>query len=396
MPEVVTVATLRQKPAPGSLDPDVKVPRAVRAAADRATAIQKAVSGEAEPPALPDPAAPTPTPEPVPTPAPEPAPTPAPAPAPTPAPTPAPAPTPPTSVAQPVDWERQFHSINGRFEQSQNQIRQMSERMQQMDAENRRLRSAQPQDTPPTPELPAEFLTPQEMEEYGPEFAAILKRVATTVAAPLEAQIASLRGQLGHVAEETGNAMVTRMNSTLDGLVPGWQNLNRDQKFISWSGLQDVFSGAIRRTLMQEAWNEGNAQRVAAFFRAYLAEEAATNPQGSAGRQPVPPTTVTPMSPQSMATPASPFLPAPAPAVPLETFAAPGRAHPVGEVPAGKPMYTSQDITRFYAEVSAGRWRGREQEQAAIDADIIAAGREGRILSDPRHVLPNDPRVMGR
>jgi hypothetical protein len=59
-------------------------------------------------------------------------------------------------------------------------------------------------------------------------------------------------------------------------------------------------------------------------------------------------------------------------------------------MPADKPMYTAQDISRFYTECAAGKWRTREADRAAIDADIIAAQHEGRIIPDQRTVRPMD------
>jgi hypothetical protein len=66
-------------------------------------------------------------------------------------------------------------------------------------------------------------------------------------------------------------------------------------------------------------------------------------------------------------------------------------------VPAEKPIYTTQDITRFYTEVAAGKWRGRDEERARIDADISRAQHEGRIiLQQPRYVPPDPPQGYTR
>jgi hypothetical protein len=115
-----------------------------------------------------------------------------------------------------------------------------------------------------------------------------MRRVAAETAGPLQQEIQNLRGQLGYVQQEAGNSFLDRMHSTLNAAVPDWAALNKNQRFIQWSQLPDIFSGAIRKTLMQEAWNSGDPHRVAAFFQAFLAEEAATNPQGPVGQRPPP------------------------------------------------------------------------------------------------------------
>lgn len=376
---------------PGSVDPNVKIPRAVAAAGKRSQEIQEQLFGTAEPSVAAHietvNASGEPAPAPEPTPAPEPA-QPAPEPAPAPAPAPAPEPAPAPVAAE--NWEQKYKRLHGRHEadgkKNKELMQQLGERMTLLEQENARLRSA-PAATPASLE-PQNLLSEKEIEDFGPELVDIMERVARGVAAPLQAHITQLTSQMGDVQIETGNAVFNRMTSTLDAQVPGWAELNKEPKFMEWAQLPDVFSGAIRKQLMQEAWNSGAAHRVAAFFHAFLAEEAATNPPGSSAQ---------PQRPASRpAIPAQPALivPAsPAPALDLTTLASPGRAHSAGGAPAEKPVYTSAEITRFYTDVAAGRWRGREQMRAAIDADISAAQHEGRIIIDQRTVLPRDPHM---
>jgi hypothetical protein len=231
---------------------------------------------------------------------------------------------------------------------------------------------------------PQSLISEQEMQDYGPEFVDLVRRAATEIAQPLQEEIQQLRGQLGHVQTETSNAFLTRMHATIGGLVPNWQELNRDPNFIAWVSLPDIYSGVMRQELMQSAWNSGDANRVAAFFRAFLNEVAAVDPR--AGQRAPQPST--PTAPAGM--------PAAVPGVALGTrlsldqLATPGRAQSSAQMPADKPVYTAQDITRFYTEVAAGKWRTREADRAAIDADIIAAQREGRIIPDQRTIRPMD------
>jgi hypothetical protein len=266
----------------------------------------------------------------------------------------------------------------------------MGNRMTQLETENTSLRGrVQP---PPDPNNPlVSLITEQEIADYGPDFIDIVRRAVKEATDPLHAEIGGLRGQLGQVQTETTNAFMSRMNSALNAAVPNWEGLNRDPKFIQWSQLPDVFSGAIRRVLMQDAWNSGDPNRLIAFFRAFLAEEAATDPQAAgATRQPVMQTVVTP-TPVPAATvaqvSASPLHPG-QPHLHLSDLAAPGRAHSAAGLPAEKPVYSPQDITRFYTDVAAGRWRGREQQAQAIEADIMVAQREGRILPNTSQPAP--------
>lgn len=372
LPKTAAEIISKQTPMAG-VDPNVKIPQQILDQGRRSEAIQQAIAGTAEPSVATqldkDQAPQGPPSDQSPPDAP---------------------PVGPGGTPDPEDdgsWERRFKSLNGRAEAENRRAREaitsLSQRLEQIEQENRLLKSGPP-GQPNGHAEPGPLVTEQEINDYGPEFVDVMRRVAAETAGPLQQEIQNLRGQLGYVQQETGNAFLNRMNTTLEGMIPRWSDLNRDQRFIQWSQLPDIFSGAIRKTLMQDAWNSGDPHRVAAFFQAFLAEEAATNPQGQGQPRTPPPSRMvvsdTPMDPRSPGAPLD-----------LTTLAAPGRAHSAGGTPAEKPVYTAAEITRFYTDVAAGRWRGREREQTAIDQDIMLAQREGRILSDNRTQLPRDP-----
>jgi hypothetical protein len=169
-----------------------------------------------------------------------------------------------------------------------------------------------------------------------------------------------------------------RMHEFMAERLAQWAAINNHPDFIAWSRLPDVFSGAIRQTLMQDAWNKGDGPRVEAFFRGFIAEQSALDPQWAQ---------LAPAAPvqQPQPRPNGNGSAAPAqPRVTLESLAAPGRARSAPPQPADKPVYTQQQILKFYTDVATGRFGGTEADRAAIDADIIAAQHEGRILVDQR------------
>ena len=255
MAEPVTAEVLRAKPPLGGVDPDIKVPQSVRDAGARSEAIQRALIGDAEPSVLETPPnGETPPGE---------------------QPQPQPQPQPPAEeVLPPEEWERRFKSMKGRYDRLNEQVGTMSELLQRLQNENASLRSTAP---PPDASI-VPLLTEQEVADYGPEFIDVVRRAATEVAAPLHDEIQRLRSQMGTVQQETSNAFLTRMHATIGGLVPDWQDINRNQQFMDWVRLPEVYSGVMRQQLMQEAWNNGDAVRVAAFFRAFLAEASCRRP----------------------------------------------------------------------------------------------------------------------
>jgi hypothetical protein len=371
MVEPVTAEALRHRPVAGAVDESVKIPKAISDAGKRADAIQQAligsetapVTGDGNPDGAPDDGTSS-------------------------APLQAPPSDPPILEGEPAageTWERRFKGLQGRYDRDVRQTRealaQMSDQIVRLQNENASLRPVAAAAATAQPPPPASLISDQERQEYGEEFIDVSRRIAQEVAAPLVNEITSLRSQLGMVQQETGNSFMTRMNEGIGSVVKNWREINQHPRFIEWAKLPDVFSGAIRQQLMQDAWNAGDTRRVAAFFQAFLAEEATVDPQRANGHaRPAARLTVTPVSPTATFQPTAPQMT-------LEDLAAPGRAHSAA-LPAEKPVYSSADIARFYTDVKLGRYRGREQQQVAIDADIMAAGREGRIIVDQRSVLP--------
>lgn len=361
MADTATKTNTRGRVAPSDMrDPDVKVPARVRAEAERAEALLRAQSGE-EPPVNSE----TP-------PAEEPGITLAPMQPtnPTPQATTISDVPPPPAPAQPLQQgktytENDLNAMKARWERAEQASQRLSEEvtnLRNVIATMQTAPVAPPSATPP--ELQAQsLLTPQEIADYGPEFLDVVGKKAREIAgveiASLKQQIDQLSNGFRATTQVTMEQARERMLSVLDEKLPEWRNLNTDEKFLSWLRLPDAFSGAIRHDLLKAAYEQNNAPRVQAFFQGFLAEEAATAPAN------VPPTAVSATQPTR---------------VPLETFAAPGRAKSAAaSAPAEKPIITRAQVTQFYADVAAGKYRGREEEKQANELAIFAATNEGRL-----------------
>lgn len=359
---------MSNEPAPASrIDPNVKIPDSVRLAAERAAAIHDAAYKAAQAPEpAPEPPQPQPDPAPEPPqPQPEPAPQPKPQPQPQPQPEP-PAPEPqrePTRADAPSD--QQWHaylSMRGRYNQAQQTIGAMQEQLQQLGDELIRTQRLLTQPAPqPQPVQPRKLVTDEDVQNYGPDLLNLVQRAAMEAVSPELEAVKQENNELRQTVNQTKRSTV---HQVLDDQVPDWRIINRDQRFLRWLSLPDIYSGELRRNLLSRAFSAADAPRVVRFFKGFLDEEQAT------GHVQVPPG-------QPPAKPAPRHA-----AVQLETLAAPGRAKPTGgEVPlaADKPVYTRKQIAAFYKEVNAGLYVGRKPEKDRIEADIFAAQREGRV-----------------
>lgn len=278
-----------------------------------------------------------------------------------PAPAQNPAPKPPS--AQDPNWEHRFNSMKGRYEQAQQQAQSMAQQIADMQRVIATLQAAPP--APPQQSSELRFVTPKEEEEYGKEFIDVVGKRAREVVTPevteLKAKLAKLEAQMGNVENVAVQTQREKMFTALDQTVPNWREINSNQSFLDWLKLPDAYSGAIRHGLLMNAFNANNANRVAAFFRGYLADEAATRPVD------------TPTQRTSAHQPSK---------VDLATLAAPGRAkQAAANAPVDKPTITRAQITQFYRDVAAGVYSGRDDQRIAREKEIFAASTEGRVVS---------------
>ena len=309
--------------------------------------------------------------EPPPQPEPPPAATPAEAPAPqapttaaqsSPTATAVPAETPPPDDENAQTWKRQALAWQGRHTASQKLIGEQEEIMRQMGKELLQAqRTAAPQRQAPPPLPPQDYITDQDVQNYGSELINLTQRAAAQVVAPqlqrIEEDNARLRDQLAREARRG-------LDQQVELAVPNYREIDRNPRWHDWLLGIDVFSGRVRQQLLNEAIAAAQAPRVISFFRGFLQEEVATGNLEPARHSP----------------PAAPPREA---AIPLSSLAAPGRARPAsgGEtsMPLEKPFYTRARIAELYSQHRKGAFVGREAEWARQEADLYAAQREGRV-----------------
>lgn len=343
---------MRQVPQDG-IDPNVKVPAAVKAAAARSESYYKAseeepakegVDGsEAREPKTAEPAAEAKAPdqgtiEP-------------------------PATTPPVaSQGNEDDWQHRYNSMKGRFDRAQSDLKAQGDRITYLEKMLATIQVQAPTKAPATTEEAPKLITSEMEEEWGKEFLEVVGKKAQEAYQPIvstmERKIKELEQQLSKVGGHIAGDARGRMLNELDSKIPDWRKINENENFISWLQLPDTYSGAIRLQLLKEAFERNDSPRVAAFFQGFLAEEAAVAPaKGEPDRGQEKPGKV-----------------------PLSSFAAPGRAKSAAAgAPAEKPVISRDQITRFYAQVAAGKFRGKEDEQSRFEKQIFEAQREGRI-----------------
>jgi hypothetical protein len=265
--------------------------------------------------------------------------------------------TPPAELSDVEKLQSQLQSQLGRNDALRDQVNGLQQVLAQLQTQA---------GTPPEVQ-PSSLLSEDEIAEFGPDLIDVVRRAAQEQTAPLMAKIEYLENVNGQLQQSLGNVSESVATSARDALLqrlydwnPGWEAINTDKSFLQWLEQVDAFAGRKRITMLREAFEKNDAERVIRFFEAFTSETAisSTEPGG---------TPATPNQPQAD----------------LSKLVAPGRSR--GGPDAGsqgeKKVWTQREIAQFYRDVSAGKFAGNEKEKNLLERDIIAAANEpGRII----------------
>lgn len=269
------------------------------------------------------------------------------------------------------EWRHRFLSMQGRFQAQVRANAGMEEQMrllgQELIATQNMVQQLQQQpparDQAPHGHDHGNLITDADRENYGDELIDLARRAARETVTP---ELEALREQNKSLQQRVQNTGKRELFATLDRAISNWRQINTSTQFKSWLRLPNVYTGTIRGKVLNDAVAGADAPKVIALFREFLAEAHATGMQAPAPQ----------LEQQD---------PPPAPrtaAVDLESLAAPGRARPASgdtQVPSEKPIYTRAQISKFYDDVRKGLYAGRDADYRAMEADLQAAQREGRI-----------------
>jgi hypothetical protein len=181
------------------------------------------------------------------------------------------------------------------------------------------------------------FLTRQDVDEYGYAVLDLSKRAALEAVSPMLDQLAAQNAKL---QQQVSKEQRRRMDEQVEAAVPNFREIDRNPRWHRWLLGIDPLSSRPRQALLNDAINRGSASRAIEFFRQFLRTEA-----DSTQSQTYSPTTQ-------------------------------ARSY-------GKPTYTRESIGQLYEMNRRGDYKGREDTWNRIESDIFAAQREGRVIDSP-------------
>jgi hypothetical protein len=177
------------------------------------------------------------------------------------------------------------------------------------------------------------YLTRDDVENYGGELLDVSQRAAMQAVAPYLQQLQHENADLRvRQAREHRRALDERVAS----LVPDYRTIDANPAWHQWLLGTDLMSGRMRQQLLNESIRAGDERRVKSIFDGFRNGAPAGGTHASAGRR---------------------------------------------SAPLGSTIYDNESIRKLYDQHRRGEITGDRWDR--IEADIFAAQREGRVRAAP-------------
>lgn len=191
-------------------------------------------------------------------------------------------------------WEHKYRVLQGKYNadtkklneqlqeaQKRSQDPSLQHRLQSLETENSQLKQQleqQQQASTPSGELK---LNQKLVDEYGEDFAQAVAEQSSAGTSELinrlTQQINTLQSKLERTEQTTsetaGNMRMRELNAELSKHNIDFEQVNTDPLFHDWLSAIDDASGEQRNTLMNNAFQRGDINRTAYFFKAFKAQE---------------------------------------------------------------------------------------------------------------------------
>jgi hypothetical protein len=105
----------------------------------------------------------------------------------------------------------------------------------------------------------ANYLTDEDVNNYGPELIDVTQRAALQAIQP---QLQQLNQQNAQLQQRLAVEARRRLDSEIASAVPDYQTIDRDPRWHRWLLGIDSLSGRVRQTLLNEAIAAGDPHRV--------------------------------------------------------------------------------------------------------------------------------------
>ncbi len=253
-------------------------------------------------------------------------------------------------------FKQKYSTLKGKYDAEVPRLhQQVRELTEQMDAIRRNAEAVKKAEAE-KPKEKVSYVTDADREEYGDDLIDFQRRVAKEVSQESEERfeqqarvIEELREQVSNTGSQVGEVGFTQK---LNVLVPGFDQLDNDERWVAWLNEIDPMTRGPRRDQAQAAFNSGDAEAVAHYVSLFRGSvEPIAN--GKSDRE-----------------------------TELEKQVAPNRsASSTATRSAGKDtrIYSANELEKSWAKIRNLSSDGKYDDAAKLEAELTVAYMEGRV-----------------
>jgi hypothetical protein len=265
-----------------------------------------------------------------------------------------PTPTPTEPVVAEETWQQKYKTLKGMYDA---EVPRLHADLRDLKAQVESLRKAaetKPVE-PAKPTTAEKLVTDADVEAFGSDLIEVQRKVAREVAAEFRGELDAMRAENEKLREQltsTGTQVSeASFEQRLYRMVPDFETVNADPKWIAWLNEVDPLLRAPRATVAQQAFNRGDAEGVAHYVSLFKQS-------------------ITPVEQKADKTEE------------LERQIQPNRGAP-STPPASQKgkVYTNADIEKMFRKAADLGNKGRHEEARKLEAEIDAAYMESRVVA---------------
>lgn len=265
-----------------------------------------------------------------------------------------PTPTPTEPVVAEEKWEQKYKTLKGMYDA---EVPRLHADLRDLKAQVDNLRKAS-ETKPVEPAKPAaaeKLVTDADVEAFGSDLIEVQRKVAREVAAEFRGELDAMRAENEKLREQltsTGTQVSeASFEQRLYRMVPDFEAVNADPKWIAWLNEVDPLLRAPRSSVAQQAFNRGDAEGVAHYVSMFKKSVAPVEPTADKTNE-------------------------------LELQIQPNRSATSTPPTSQKgKVYTNADIEKMFRKATDLGVKGRVDEAKKLEAEIDAAFMEGRVTA---------------
>ena len=251
-------------------------------------------------------------------------------------------------------FEQKYSTLKGKYDAEvprlHQQVRELTEQMNAINKQAEAVKKAKAE----KPREKVSYVTDADREEYGDDLIDFQRRVAKEVSQDYEERfeqqekvIEELRTQVSSTGNQVGEVGFAQK---LNNLVPGFDQLDNDERWVAWLNEIDPMTRGPRRNQAQAAFNSGDAEAVAHYVSLFRESVKPVNGRGDHQAE-------------------------------LEKQVTPNRSANSSSKSVGREskIYSAGELEKGWNKIRTLNTSGKYDDAAKLEAELTLAYMEGRV-----------------